>query len=78
MKPLTKTPWFGPKRLIGWGLSPRTWQGGIVMIVFIAAVMLSIYLAKNLLVKFIVLGILVVLFIIVVLLTGGKPGRPSK
>jgi len=78
MKLLTKEPWFGPKNYVGWGLSPRTWQGGIIMFVFIAAVMLAIFLAKDLLMKFITLGILVILFIIIVLLTGGKPGGPKR
>lgn len=25
-------PWFGPKR-IGWGISPKTWQGYLITIV---------------------------------------------
>ena len=29
--------WFGPKR-IGWGISPRGWQGWVVTVVFIASV----------------------------------------
>lgn len=27
--------WFGPKR-IGWGASPRTWQGWAITVLFIA------------------------------------------
>ena len=30
-----KRGWFGPKR-IGWGVSPRSWQGWAVTAVFIA------------------------------------------
>lgn len=30
-------PWFGPKR-IGWGYRPQTWQGWLITIVVVAAV----------------------------------------
>ncbi|WP_153275317.1 hypothetical protein [Rhodococcus sp. P1Y] len=29
--------WFGPKR-IGWGYSPRTWEGWVTLAVFVAVV----------------------------------------
>ncbi|MFK4495015.1 hypothetical protein ABH936_002144 [Dermacoccus sp. GAS27A] len=32
MSPHPSKPWFGPKR-IGWGISPRTWQGYLVTII---------------------------------------------
>ena len=32
--------WFGPKR-IGWGVSPRSWQGWVVTAIFIAIVAAS-------------------------------------
>jgi len=32
-----KRPWFGPKR-IGYGISPKTWQGWLILAVFVAAV----------------------------------------
>lgn len=25
--------WFGPKR-IGWGISPRTWEGWLILVIF--------------------------------------------
>ncbi len=31
--------WFGPKRL-GWGYSPRTWEGWAVIGLFVAACIL--------------------------------------
>ncbi|MBI1377063.1 MAG: hypothetical protein GC157_06235 [Frankiales bacterium] len=34
---LTRTAWFGPKRVVGWGWSPRSWQGWAVTAVFLAA-----------------------------------------
>lgn len=36
--------WFGPKR-IGWGYSPRTWEGWAVIALLPAACLLVKYLA---------------------------------
>ena len=44
MRDLHAKPWFGPKRL-GWGLRPVTWQGWLVTAVFVAAVILTGFLA---------------------------------
>lgn len=35
-----KRPWFGPKR-IGWGYSPRTWQGWLVSALMVAAIIIA-------------------------------------
>jgi preprotein translocase subunit SecE len=35
----TNRPWFGPKR-IGYGLRPQTWQGWLIVLVFVAAFVL--------------------------------------
>jgi hypothetical protein len=32
-----KRPWFGPKR-IGYGIRPQTWQGWLIVAVFVAVV----------------------------------------
>jgi hypothetical protein len=32
-------PWFGPKR-IGWGIRPQTWQGWLVTMLVVAAIVL--------------------------------------
>jgi len=32
-----KQPWFGPKR-VGYGISPKTWQGWLIVAVFVAVV----------------------------------------
>lgn len=79
MKPLTKKPWFGPKRYVGWGLSPRTWQGVVVMLVFVALILLTdVFFLKDLILRLVAVGILFVLFILITILTGGKPGGPKK
>jgi len=41
-----KRPWFGPKR-IGYGISPKTWQGWLILAVFVAAVTgIALWLAR--------------------------------
>jgi predicted amidophosphoribosyltransferase len=32
-----KRPWFGPKR-VGYGIRPQTWQGWLIVAVFVAVV----------------------------------------
>ena len=29
--------WFGPKR-IGWGISPHTWEGWLILVIFVIVV----------------------------------------
>jgi hypothetical protein len=33
--------WFGPK-LIGWGVSPRSWEGWVVTVIFLAGLAVAI------------------------------------
>jgi hypothetical protein len=35
--------WFGPKR-IGWGVSPRSWEGWVATLVFVAGLAASVRL----------------------------------
>ncbi len=35
--------WFGPKR-IGWGVSPRSWEGWLVTLVFVAGLAAAVRL----------------------------------
>jgi hypothetical protein len=37
--PETKRYWFGPKR-IGFGIGPRSWQGWLVMAIYVALVIM--------------------------------------
>ena len=65
--------WFGPKTL-GWGWSPSTPQGWIVMGLFLLTTWLSYrVLGRSLLGTLVRLKLIGLLFI-VILATGGKPG----
>ncbi len=70
---ITSRPWFGPKKYLGWGWTPITWEGWLTTAVFLAAF----------LVCFLVIGggagiagglILVAAYLGMVLLTGTCPG----
>jgi hypothetical protein len=41
MRRLVRTPWFGDKR-VGFGLSPRTWQGWGLTAGFLALIVLTV------------------------------------
>ena len=71
---VTKKAWFGPKRLIGWGWSIASWEGRLV-----TAVVLGLALAAHFVWHSIVAVVaLLILYGVVILLTGDPPGRPGR
>ena len=73
---ITSRPWFGPKKYLGWGWTPITWEGWLATAVFLIAF----------LVCFLVIGggpgvaaglVLMAAYLGVVVLTGTKPGGPA-
>jgi len=47
MNRITKEPWFG-KRRVGWGLTPKSWQGWVVTLILILILILdSTYFYKT-------------------------------
>ena len=74
MKRLTKKSWFGPKRYVGWGLAPRSWEGWTVSLVFITLILLGLLLFKTVIMKEVSTTVLAVSFIIIAFITGDKPG----
>ncbi|MGO9875460.1 MAG: hypothetical protein ACLPVY_16860 [Acidimicrobiia bacterium] len=74
MRQLTKTPWFGPKR-IGWGFRPITWQGWSLMVVLVALFTVARYALHTNAEFFLAVAALLAGFYVVVLVTGGRPGR---
>jgi hypothetical protein len=73
---LTKDPWFGPRRMPGWGWRPVKWQGWALSGGFLAAVILGGEFLHGF-TKAAVLIPLVVVFVAVCALTGTKPGWRS-
>jgi len=70
---LTRSPWFGPKRYVGWGWRPCSWQGWLVTVAFLAGVVaagVTLHLWWTV--------PLVVAYLVVVVLTGDPPGPPRR
>lgn len=73
----TNKPWFGPKRVTGWGWSPVSWQGWAVSGVFLVLVAVSLIAWPGAAGSLVVVGLVVVL-VLVALLTGDPPGGPGS
>jgi hypothetical protein len=41
MKRITKKRWFGPK-IVGWGPAPKSWEGWVVTLVWLASIVLTL------------------------------------
>lgn len=66
-------PWFGPKKGIGWGWTPVTWQGWLISAVFLA-VFLALCYAPPSRHRLVLLIATLAIFLGVVVATGTKPG----
>jgi hypothetical protein len=73
---VTPKPWFGPKRALGWGWTPVSWEGWVTTGVFVAlTIVVGSFWGGHLLLPLIVL---IVAFLVVVFLTGDPPGGPES
>ena len=66
-------PWFG-KRTIGWGLNSITWQGWLVTTIFSIVVILDFSYLKMNTTRILIFILALIIFIIIAILTGEKPG----
>jgi hypothetical protein len=78
MPPLVKEPWFGPRRLLGYGWSPVTWQGWLVIVVFVAALFACAFLLPGVGLKVGAEIVLIALLLAVCLLTGTRPSSRTR
>ena len=71
----TKNPWFGPKRW-GWGWRPVSWQGWVVILIYIIVVILIAKVANTIgLTKFYLAVIIATIVLaLIAYFTGSKPG----
>lgn len=75
---VTKRPWFGPKRRLGWGWTPVSWEGWAVTFAFpVVVTACRVHFGGGL------PTILAIIFCLaaylgVILLTGTRPGGPNS
>ncbi len=72
---VTSKPWFGPKRSLGWGWRIVSWEGRLASAVFVLLMVGGAMVGGNS--RLVPMAVLVVLFLVIVLLTGDPPGGPS-
>ncbi len=70
---VTEKAWFGPKRVLGWGWTPVSWEGWLTMGVFLVLVLLSVVIWHGV-GTVIAAVVLVGALLVVCLLTGDAPG----
>lgn len=56
--------WFSPRKYTGWGLTPNCWQGWTYTLSFILLVSFISYLPINLVLKNIIIGLIVSVFLV--------------
>jgi hypothetical protein len=71
---ITRYPWFGPKRGLGWGWTPVTWEGWALTAVSCAVIIGAYFVfGRAPMTTYVTLGAVAV-FIVIVILTGTAPG----
>jgi len=73
---VTRKAWFGPKRVLGWGWSPVSWEGGFVSAAFIVLTLASVIFWQGT-GSMIAVAVLIGLLLVIVVLTGDPPGSPG-
>jgi hypothetical protein len=73
---VTSRPWFGPKKYLGWGWRPVSWQGRLVSAIFVVMLVVTPFVVGGS--RGIVFAVLIIMFGVVVVLTGDRPGGPSR
>jgi hypothetical protein len=75
---VTKTAWFGPKRVAGWGWVPYSWQGWAVTVGLIAALIGTNALFHGTTARLVVSAGVIIAFVLIAFVTGDPPGGPSQ
>lgn len=73
MRRLTRRPWFGPRRLLGWGWSPVSWQGWMVVGLFVVGIACAAVFLHSIVLILAVEALLIVALLVICLLTGTPP-----
>ena len=74
--PVIRRPWFGPKKFVGWGWSIASWEGAVATAVWVLLLAAGLLLWPQ--ARPIVVVVLILLYGVLVILTGGAPGGPGS
>lgn len=77
MKRITKESWFSNKH-ISWGLSPITWQGWVVTLIFLLIIMMDILYVHRIIISSIILIVAIVGFYLTLILTSEMPAMTFR
>jgi hypothetical protein len=77
MKRITQKSWFG-KKIVGYGPAPVTWQGWIVTLLLILTIILDFLHFRISITSIIIFIIALIVFFVITILTGWKPGMNRK
>ena len=76
----TSTAWFGPKRRLGWGWTPTSWQGWAVTAawtVVVVGVSFVLALRQEIVAMLLFEAAAIALLLVIATLTGDAPGGPG-
>jgi CDP-diglyceride synthetase len=78
MKRITKKHWFGPKK-IGWGPAPKSWEGGVVTMVWLVCLVSTLFYLHNIhLLNIINIAVVIVVAAIIILTIGALTYGPDE
>jgi hypothetical protein len=77
MKRITQKSWFG-KKIVGYGPAPVAWQGWIVTLLLILTVILDFLYFRMSITTLIIFIVSLIVFFVIAILTGWKPGMDRK
>lgn len=77
MRRITNKPWFGPKKYIGWGWRITSWQGFVILMVFIGFLISDLVYSRRGFMGIVGAILISIAFVYVALITGGPPGGPG-
>ena len=78
MKRITNKRWFGPKK-VGWGPAPKSWEGGIITIVWLVSLVSTLlYLHSLNALSIINIAIVIIIAAIIILTIGALTYGPDN
>lgn len=77
MPRVTSKAWFGPKKYLGWGWAPSSWEGWAATALFVVLAIAALSALSGA-AKYIAFVAVLAVFGVVLVLTGDPPGGPHS